>query len=282
MLTFVEERLDMGYDYGSMGGPGFSTNVVVSAGGGEFRNSNWSNALGRWQLGEREIVKTKLDMLVAFFRARRGKAVGFRYKDWSDYTSTDQALVPDGTPTVQLQKTYQSATVGENEIRDIKKPVAGTITLKRGGAAFAAWTLDDTTGLVALTADWSANVQGVTQTNPAVVNITGHGRTTGDVVYLAALGGMTELNAAAYTIAVIDADHFSLNGVNATGYTAYTSGGTAAMYVQPSETLTWSGEFDVPARFDVDHFQARFDAYDDAFGGGQYYLTSLPVQEIRL
>lgn len=69
-------------------------------------------------------------------------------------------------------------------------------------------------------------ITGVTLENPCVLTVVGHGRTTGDIVVVAAVGGTTQLNDKVYTITVVDSDRISLDGVNATGYTAYTSGGT--------------------------------------------------------
>jgi hypothetical protein len=69
-------------------------------------------------------------------------------------------------------------------------------------------------------------VTAATKANPGVVTIAGHGLTTGDRVVFAGLGGMTELNGNTYTITVVSSDTFSI-GVNTSGYTTYTSGGTA-------------------------------------------------------
>lgn len=75
-----------------------------------------------------------------------------------------------------------------------------------------------------------ASITGATQANPCVITATGHGLRTGVQVTIASVGGMTQLNGNTYTITVIDANSFSLNGVNSTGYGAYTSGGTATTY----------------------------------------------------
>ena len=281
MKAFVEERLDVGIDYGAVGGPGFLTEVVELAGGHEHRNAAWADARGRWELGDRLVAKSDLETLQAFFRARRGRAVGFRYRDWNDWEATGEALAPDGTPTVQLTKTYASA--GESQVREIRKPVAGTVSLARGGSAFVDYTLDTTTGVVTLIADWTGDVADVTLAAPAVVTVTGHGRSTGETVYMHdPEGGLpASIEGEAFTITVLDADTFELDGSDTQGESfSQSSGNEAFVYVQPGEALTWSGELDVPARFDADEFRARFDAYDEASGDAAYYLASLPVVEI--
>lgn len=72
-------------------------------------------------------------------------------------------------------------------------------------------------------------ISGITQANPAVVHATGHGYATGQQVIINGVVGMTQVNnfngAGVFTITKVDADHFSLNGINSTGYTAYSSGG---------------------------------------------------------
>lgn len=68
-------------------------------------------------------------------------------------------------------------------------------------------------------------IEGASQTNPCVLDVPGHGYTTGTQVYVDGVQGMTELNGLFYYITVIDHDSFSLNGIDATGFTAYTSGG---------------------------------------------------------
>lgn len=72
------------------------------------------------------------------------------------------------------------------------------------------------------------SITGATQGNPAVLTVVGHGYTTGDVVFVTGIGGMTPLNGRFFQISVLTADTFSLNGSNSTIYSAYTSGGTVA------------------------------------------------------
>ncbi len=71
-------------------------------------------------------------------------------------------------------------------------------------------------------------ITGITQANPAVVTQVAHGYTTGDDVWIASVGGMTEVNLRRYRIIVLTANTFSLVGVNSTGFAAYTAGGTGA------------------------------------------------------
>lgn len=68
-----------------------------------------------------------MESLLAFFRNCYGKAIGFRFKDWSDYRVDNQQIaVADGsTQTFQLTKVYK--VNGGEVVRKITKPVPGTV-----------------------------------------------------------------------------------------------------------------------------------------------------------
>lgn len=72
-------------------------------------------------------------------------------------------------------------------------------------------------------------ITGISQANPAVVTSTGHGRSTGDVMYLEDITGMTELNNRQFTITVLSADTYSLDGEDSSAYTTYASGGITSL-----------------------------------------------------
>jgi len=71
-------------------------------------------------------------------------------------------------------------------------------------------------------------ITGATQANPVEITAVGHGYTTGDTTNLGAIGGMTELNGKYYQLTVTGTDTYTLDGIDGTAYTAYTSGGTSA------------------------------------------------------
>ena len=71
-------------------------------------------------------------------------------------------------------------------------------------------------------------ITGATQANPVVITCVGHGLTSDNKARFRDVGGMTELNGNDYSITVIDADTFSLDDTDGTGFTAYTSGGAVA------------------------------------------------------
>lgn len=81
-------------------------------------------------------------------------------------------------------------------------------------------------------------ISGITQAAPAVINAVAHGLTTGWRAAVVSVLGMTEINAQhtpprdsdMNQVTVVDADHVSLNLVNATGFSTYASGGYLQFY----------------------------------------------------
>jgi len=287
LTAFAEERIQIGVDIGTAGGPEFQTTIVVNGGGWERRNVYWSAARGRWQLGDRTVNRAETEYLSGFFRQRRGRAVGFRFKDWADWKTVDEALAaPDGTPAGQLIKTYG---MGADEyVRKITKPVAGSVSFMRNGASYAGVTVDSKTGAVVFVSLESHGIgyTGVTLGNPTVIE-TDHASaitySPGDLVYVDGIAGTVELNGAAWAVTAIDtnANTISLD-VDSTSFTPWTGGGSIDKYPQPTDAITWSGEFDVPVRFDTDRLQLEFIAYRESDGEALYTLSGLPIVELRL
>lgn len=121
--------------------PGFSTTVLTSASGHEFRNANWSQARLRFDAGPGVRGDEELKRLITFFRARRGSAQAFRFRDPYDHSSCEMTEPPtmldqvigygDGsTTTFFLSKTY-----GSGEQRRITRPAQGSIKVAVNGLA---------------------------------------------------------------------------------------------------------------------------------------------------
>jgi len=168
-MTFHEVRFPDDIAYGATGGPAYSTSVVATASGYEQRNMNWSAARGAWDVSSGLKKPSQLDLLIAFFRARKGKAYGFRFKDWTDYKATGQLLgTGNGANKVfQLVKIYASGA--GSETRTITKPVLGTVKPYLAGVLQASgWSINTATGVltfstapaqdVAVTADFEFDV----------------------------------------------------------------------------------------------------------------------------
>ena len=158
MSGFHEVRLPAAISFGSTGGPRFSTEVVITASGHERRNQDWLEARAEYDLAGGIRSEADLETLIAFFRARAGRAFGFRFKDWADCSSaaagaaigaSDQTIGSgDGATTgFQLVKSYGDGAA--THVRAIRKPVAGTVRVALDGVEqTSGWSVDDTTGVV--------------------------------------------------------------------------------------------------------------------------------------
>jgi hypothetical protein len=91
----------------------------------------------------------------------------------------------------------------------------------------------------------SDTITGITSANPAVVSSTSHGMANGTIVRISGVVGMTQVNDRAFVVANQSANAFDLKGIDATGYTTYSSGGLA--YAQ---TMTSVGQVSSVSGFD--------------------------------
>jgi hypothetical protein len=88
----------------------------------------------------------------------------------------------------------------------------------------------------------ATNIAGITEANPAVVTTTtNHKLQTGDRVYIAGVVGMTEANDRYYTVKKVSDTTYSLNGVNSSAYTTWSSGGTSTGLYDIYHIDTWGG-----------------------------------------
>jgi uncharacterized protein (TIGR02217 family) len=152
MSGFHSVRFPPDISYGASGGPGYRTTVITTVSGHERRNSSWAAARGRWNVAHGLKKREQVAELIAFFRARRGRAYGFRFKDWSDYQALAQPIgAGNGSlKTFQLVKTYASG--GVIETRVITKPVPGTVKMYLNGAsATHGVSVNTSTGVVTFT-----------------------------------------------------------------------------------------------------------------------------------
>lgn len=149
-MAFDEVRLPQCIERGAQGGPRFKTTVMTLSSGFEKRNQDWSETRGEWDISYGIKEREDLDDLIAFFYARRGRARGFRFKDWSDFTLNKQTIgLGDGVvDEYQLFKRYTSGSIDYD--RALTKIVTGTLlvyvndVLQPGGN----YTIDYNTGII--------------------------------------------------------------------------------------------------------------------------------------
>lgn len=149
-MAFLEIQFPTDISYNSMGGPGFSTEVVSFTGGTESRNQNWARPIERWNVAYGVKAEADVKTLLQFFMVCQGKANGFRFKNWADFEADLPNPIGTGTgalTTFQLSKRYSFA--GQNYDRKISKPVSGTTTIYLDGVLQGSgWTVSTVTGIV--------------------------------------------------------------------------------------------------------------------------------------
>lgn len=270
---------------GFEGGPGFSTGIVEVASGAEQRNANWSQARREWTGDNIPWERAQIAQLLDFTHCMQGRAVGFRFRDPLDYRDDGRGILGAGAgaglPTYKLVKRYAVGALTHD--RHIRKPVPGSVTLFRNGAAIATGsgagqaTLDTTTGIVTFGAEASGSVASATPGATTVIGLGAPvGLVVGQLLYVTGLPGTlgAALNGRAWPITAVAGASYTL-GVNTTGLTGG-SGGSAFKYPQPADALTWVGEFDVPVRFANDRFTYA------AAGRDIWQFTGLGLIELRI
>lgn len=129
MAAFDDIRLPEEVERGASGGPAFLTTVIAMSSGNEQRNQDWAEARGMWNIAYGIDGRDAYEEVLEFYWARRGRARGFRFKDWSDYQLNEAIGTGDGVEqNFQLVKVYETA--GPNPyVRKITRPVANTVTV---------------------------------------------------------------------------------------------------------------------------------------------------------
>ncbi|MBI1756206.1 MAG: DUF2460 domain-containing protein [Fimbriimonas ginsengisoli] len=149
---------------GSRFGPAFNTVVLQSQSGVEQRIDKWGASRHAGTIGYGVRTAAQLADLKAFFVARRGRARGFLFFDFRDYSAMGVSLgTGDGhTTTFQLVKPYSSG--GQAASRKVTRPIPSGTALPGGSTAAISvsvagtplvegtgFTVDATTGVVTLT-----------------------------------------------------------------------------------------------------------------------------------
>lgn len=126
---FHNVRFPEDISYGSSGGPGFKTTVLELSSGHEQRNIDWSMARANYDVSYGVKTREQMEDLLEFFYARRGKAYGFRFKDWMDFKLERQQIANQaGNSALNLQifKRYEAETSYFYD-RPLLKIVPGTV-----------------------------------------------------------------------------------------------------------------------------------------------------------
>ena len=261
------------------------THISSTQSGFETRQINWSKARHQYDVSYGERTDEQLDAVIALFHAVRGKAYGFRFKDWKDYKSVgsnasisalDQLLgVGNGTNLAfQLVKIYNYS--GETHTRTINKPVAGSVLASIQNVIDNRWTVDTTTGLVTFSANITKNINAITKAvNGKITFTAAHTLIVGNTFHVSSVAGMTQINGKRVKVIAVDSSTQVTTDLDTSGYSTYTSGGVINTIPQTGEQVRAGYEFDVPVRFDTDILNISLDDW-------RHGTVAINLVEIRL
>ena len=288
MGQFDETRFPRDIQLGFVGGPRFFTTVVAAAGGAEQRNQNWAVARPFYQAAHELKDQTDLDALVAFFYARRGKLIGFRFTDWADYCS-DMVGLRDNMPAVE--DTLPGAGVLTPQVLGTGAVITRSdLSMDATAGAVSTVAGDFTGNFVAGTSVIMANwAQGGNNTTKIIESVTSTLMTFTDNTGLVteAAGATVTITANGFQLKktydagpgtdyvrniykpVSGAVRAYIAAVEETNVTVTTTSGwvefDAGFEPSDGDALTADFLYDVPVRFDVDEFGAsleHFNLYD--------------------
>lgn len=140
------------------------------------------------------------------------------------------------------------------------------------------------------------NISGATQTNPIVITCTAHGFSNDQKVKIEDVMGMTELNHNVYTVKNITTNTFDLYSedgstpIDGTGFTPYSSGGTAQRVTKVMEGLNHHEGKNVAVLVDgaahpektVTSGQITLDIYGNKIHAGLPYVSKLKPQRLEV
>lgn len=158
-MSFHEALFPTDVSLGARGGPERRTEIVTTGSGREERNQSWSRSRRKWNAGYGVKRLSQIEPVIAFFEERRGRLYGFRWRDPLDHRSCvagaqptpfDQLLGLGDGERAQFQIIKKYGVIFAPYMRDIHKPVAGSVRVAVGGAEIAPanYSVNSTTGLI--------------------------------------------------------------------------------------------------------------------------------------
>lgn len=284
----------------AMGGPSYSTTVVSVQSGDEQRAANWLQARGEWNVGDRNMQMAKYQKLLSFFHRMRGRFFGFRIRDWTDYSDDGRGVLGtgqgDGSLSYQMNKIRAVEGTTGASYQKITRPIGSTfartlgntitiylngIEVPQGGGVGSCY-VDDSTGRV-LFNPYTWDITAVTVIG-VVTFSSNHNLSVGEWLTIQGFEQELEENNGVVQVSSI----ISSNSVQVSrGFTVgATAGATAANLPGPTDEITWTGQYDIPVRFNTDSFNMnQVEAFIE--GGTEdpkdvwIHLGSIPVVQLR-
>lgn len=285
-------------------GKNMRNNIRVSTTSGEMQiNVRWARTLRQYELGVVPLSIEQWAQIEALHEVTEGGAYGFLMQDPKDRSAAaGEGFLQSysgglllgtmghgyGVPTYRLGKRYAVSGTSRFKDRLITRPKDTPVVKKNGvtlayGSSAGQFSIEQATGIVTIHEDASAYLASATVGATTVLDFG-----TGSFASLFATGGRVWLQGVVGTAASVLANKshevLSVSGNTLTINTATTgltlTNALAMRYPQPSDALTWSGEFYVPVHFmedEIDWDLARPGDMQDRLIAG----PSVVLQEIR-
>lgn len=260
---------------GSVGGVTYHTTLIAAAGGWEQRIANWDTGRLEWDISKLLKDGEKLAYVIAFFRAMKGRAYGFLFKDWSDYyvgmtwvsdvltfTSYMQTGTGDGSDaTFQLYRTYYGDPIVH--VANVVQSTSGYTATVWNGTGTVVFSAAPASGaqvlFMGIVSNEAANGARTTFTFtdvPSEARKITRPKRGGIRVYVEG----TQKT---------EGTHFNVDYT--TGIVTFTGGNIPTL----GQKIQWAGEFYVPVRFDTDLQRVMI----EGFGRGEW--NRFMVVEVR-
>ena len=260
----------------AIGGPGFLTNVVIVNSGQEYRNQVWAKQRAAYEVSHAARLPAQYKPLQAFFRAASGRQNGFRFKDWTDFeVAAGEGRFREIDAThYQLTKRYVSG------LADFTGTSVTSLTIGTGAKTF---TTQAGLGFVAglrvranRAADYPTFMEGAISSYSGTSLVLSVDVTSGSGTFTD--WDLTLSGSSYYREITKPTASPGATVLGATGPSVATT--TGIVTISSGTPTSWTGQFDVPVRFDTDEMKGEI---LDKRGNGELIIgwNSIPIIEIR-
>ena len=261
MAAFLEDVLPVNVRMGASYTDGYEVEITTTASGAEYRKLTHPFPVRSFHVNFTMLRDDLASQVLALYHRAYGTYAGFRVKcvdDFSTYqdrgvpTAFDYTLTLVSTGVYQLVKGYGTGGTPLGiglPYRNLYKPVAGTTVVGVNSVApTLGWSVATTTGLVTFDANKTRAITAISKAVQAVVTCAGHTFVAGESVHFTGVVGMTEINGRRGKVLSTLAGSITVD-INSSGFSNYTSGGTANTRPQAGEVGSGGCYFDLPCRF---------------------------------
>jgi hypothetical protein len=191
---------------------------------GGYNDTPFYRNRGMGESAKQENVRVRPDLSLETTQGRVKIASGF-----SGTAITGVVTPPDKIPLVTVDSTNSTIAVNSTTISLTEKVYYTYTELADEIESKLQALTGHSTTTVTYNSGGTVAISGATQANPVVITTSAaHPFSTGDIVRIEDVVGMTELNGSFYGVTRVTSTTFYLNLLDGTGFSAYTSGGTVS------------------------------------------------------